>query len=124
MPRIRSIKPEFFTSLDIACLSERARLMFIGLWTYADDDGRGLDEPRLIKAALFPMDDAITIKVVDKVMGELADKGRIVRYRIDDTSLFQIDNWSKHQRIDKHRSSKWAGPFADASTNGRGGGHE
>jgi hypothetical protein len=33
MARIRSIKPEFFTSLTIGSLSERARLAFIGIWT-------------------------------------------------------------------------------------------
>jgi hypothetical protein len=34
MARIRSIKPEFFTSISIADLSRDARLMFIGMWTH------------------------------------------------------------------------------------------
>jgi len=121
MSRIRSIKPEFFSSLDVVCLTERARLMFIGLWTYADDSGRGLDEPRLIKAALFPLDDGITVKVINRLMGELAGKGRIVRYHDPDgLPLFEITKWSKHQRIDRPSPSKYRGAFDDISTNGHG----
>ena len=125
MARIRSVKPEFFSSLDIANLTERARLAFIGLWTYVDDDGRGPDEARLIKAALFPLDDNVTAKAVEKVMTELQVKGRIVRYKSPDgIALFQVNNWLKHQRIDKARPSKYPGPFDEPSTNGHGGGHE
>jgi hypothetical protein len=57
MARIRSIKPEFFTSLTIGSLSERARLAFIGIWTFVDDYGRAVDDARLVKAAVFPLDD-------------------------------------------------------------------
>lgn len=118
MARIRSIKPEFFSSLDIVCLSERARLMFIGLWTYADDAGRGLDEPRLIKAALFPLDDAVTVKVIVRLMDELEKAGRIVRYSVDDLRLFEITKWARHQRIDRPSPSKYRGAFDELSTNG------
>jgi hypothetical protein len=40
MPRIRSIKPDFFKSEDVAALPLRARLLWIGLWTQCDDHGR------------------------------------------------------------------------------------
>ena len=57
MARIRSIKPEFFTSLTIADLTVEQRLTFIGLWTHVDDEGRCVDDSRLIKAAIWPLDD-------------------------------------------------------------------
>ena len=57
MARIRSIKPEFFTSEVIASLPLSARLTFIGLWTYVDDNGVGLDNERLILAAVWPLED-------------------------------------------------------------------
>ena len=43
MARIRSIKPEFFTSIPVGGVSRDARLMFVGLWTNVDDDGRWVD---------------------------------------------------------------------------------
>lgn len=122
MARIRSIKPEFFTSLDIACLTIPARLLFIGLWTYVDDQGRGLDEVRLIKAAIFPLDDALTTKAIEKLMVELATCGRIHRYQDDGQNVFQIDNWT-HQKIDRPRDSKYRS-FVEPSTNGHRKEHE
>jgi hypothetical protein len=55
--RIRSIKPEFWTSEDIAALDWDARLIFIGLWSYVDDNGVGRDVEKLILADLFPLED-------------------------------------------------------------------
>ena len=40
MARIRTIKPEFFTSDDICALSPLARLLYVGLWCEADREGR------------------------------------------------------------------------------------
>lgn len=54
--RIRSIKPEFWRSEDIAELSIPTRLLFIGLWSYVDDNGVGRDDDALIMADLFPRD--------------------------------------------------------------------
>lgn len=124
MARIRTVKPEFFTSLDIAGLSIAARLLFIGLFTHADDDGRGLYEPRLIKAAVFPLDDDLTAQAVDNLLGELVDRGLLLKYAPGDgTLLFQIATFAKHQRIDKKKPSRYPSPpdhrpVADQSTTG------
>lgn len=104
MPRIRSIKPEFFTSTAIADLSRDARLTFIGLWTHVDDEGRCLDESRLIKAALWPLDDDMTAQAVDGVLAELHSKGRVVRYEVDGRRYLQIQGW-EHQKIDRRKES-------------------
>lgn len=106
MARIRSIKPEFFTSIAIANLSRDARLMFIGMWTHVDDDGRCIDEPRLIKAALFPLDDDLDYSVIDELMGELEAKGRMVRYEVEGRRYVQIVGFKEHQKIDRHTPSK------------------
>ena len=111
MARIRTIKPEFFTSLDVADLSRDARLLFVGLWTHADDGGRGLNEPRLIKAALFPLDDDITPADVADLMEELCAQGVVSLYSdADKRRLFQVNAWIAHQRIDKPRPSKYQSP--------------
>lgn len=121
MARIRSIKPEFFTSLAIANLSERARLCFVGLWTYADDAGRCVDDPRLIKAAVFPLDEKITPKTVEGLIDELADAGRIVRYTVDHRRYFVVRNWREHQRINRPGPSKLPPPPDEPSPPPHGG---
>ncbi len=38
--RSRNIKPDFFLNEDLAEVSHTSRLLFIGLWCFADRDGR------------------------------------------------------------------------------------
>lgn len=57
MARIRTIKPEFFTSEDIVSLSPLARLLYIALWCEADREGRLLWKPRTFKMRYLPADD-------------------------------------------------------------------
>lgn len=56
MARTRSIKPSFFSNDILAECEPMARLLFAGLWTLADRDGRLEYRPRRIKGALFPYD--------------------------------------------------------------------
>src|SRR5215831_9444642 len=60
MQRIRTIKPDFFLSDDVLALSFPARLLFIGLWTCADREGRLEDRPAFLKRVLLP-DDPVEI---------------------------------------------------------------
>ncbi len=56
MARIRTIKPQFFLNEELAELPAMVRLLFIGLWTQADREGRLLDRPKRLKAEIFPYD--------------------------------------------------------------------
>src|SRR6266704_6234978 len=98
MARIRSIKPEFFTSETVAGLSVHARLTFIGLWTYADDAGRALDNPRLIKAAVWPLDDDVSAGDITRHLDELAKSGRLCRYVLDGKRYLHFPTWDEHQK--------------------------
>jgi hypothetical protein len=100
MARIRTVKPSFFKSLTVTALPKPTRLTWIGLWTYADDAGRGVDDARLIKAELWPLDDDYTAKKVEKDMQLLEANGSIRRYVVDGRRYFAVVEW-KHQRIDK-----------------------
>ena len=53
MARARNIKPGFFKNEFLADLPFETRLLFIGLWTLADREGRLEDRPRKIKMELF-----------------------------------------------------------------------
>lgn len=106
MARIRTIKPEFFTSLTIDALSLEAQRTFIGLWTYADDHGRGKDDARLIKAAIWPLRDEHTSQHVENDLKQIADLELIHRYEVGSGRYFQILGWAEHQRVNRPSTSR------------------
>jgi hypothetical protein len=110
MARIRSIKPEFFTSIQVANLPIEARLTFIGLWTHCDDEGRCVDDARLIKAALWPLDDR-TAADVESDLGALSELSLILRYTVGGRRFIAIVGWSEHQRINRPSPSKYPVPI-------------
>lgn len=94
MPRIRTIKPDFFFDVEMAKQGAFARLTFIGLWCLADKNGRMEDIPEKIKAQLFPYE-SVDAQVFLK---ELHQGGFIYRYIIGGKCYIEIKNFSKHQR--------------------------
>lgn len=94
MARSRNIKPGFFENDLLAELSPLGRLLFIGLWTIADREGRFEDRPKKIKAQILPYDDGN----VDELLNGLAERGFILRYCVDGMRFIQVQNWSKHQQ--------------------------
>lgn len=109
MARIRTVKPEFFTSLTVAGLSVEARLTFIGLWTHVDDQGRCVDDPRLIKAAVWPLDDRVSADV-ERDLRELTESSLILRYKVGERSYLCVRTWDEHQRINRPTKSKLPPP--------------
>jgi len=97
MARIRTLKPEFFRSRSLAGCSREARLTFQGLWCEADDFGRGIADPRILKGAIWPLDDDITWKRVEKLLDELAASGHIRLYVSGGELFYDIPSWEEHQ---------------------------
>jgi len=93
MARARNIKPGFYKNEDLAECSIWARYIFPGLWMLADREGRLEDRPKRIKGELLPFDS----QDVEPLLRELADRGFIVRYKIDGASFIQISKFSEHQ---------------------------
>lgn len=98
MPRIRSIKPDFFTSETVSLLPLRTRLTWVGLWTHCDDYGRCRDNPKLVKAAVWPLDD-VSIRDIECDLNTLADSRLIARYEVDGRRYIQVVNWREHQKV-------------------------
>jgi hypothetical protein len=95
MPRIRSIKPEFFAHDVLAALPPLSRLAFVGLWCHADRNGRLEDRPVRLKAAILPYDTAADFRAI---LAELEHAGFIVRYEVDGRALIDIPGFRRHQR--------------------------
>jgi len=94
---VRNIKRDFFRSPSLALCSIPARLTFQGLWLEADGCGRGYADPRVIKGAIWPLDDAITHTKVDGHLRELAETGHIVLYETAGKRYYAVLGWEKHQ---------------------------
>ena len=93
MARSRNIKPGFFSNEHLAELDFATRLLFIGIWTEADREGRLEDRPRRLKMALFPADNVD----INRMLDDLDHLGFIKRYTVGDVKAIQVINWAKHQ---------------------------
>lgn len=105
MARIRSVKPDICTSETLAGLPAEVERTFVRLWTHLDDEGRCVDHPKLIKAALFPLHDEVTAEVVDAHLSALATAGCILRYGVEGKRYIACPSWSNHQHPQKARDS-------------------
>ena len=105
MPRIRTIKPEFPQSESMGRISREARLLFILLWTVADDSGRLRAHSRALASLLYPFDVDV-FDLIEAWIKELEDEECIVRYVHDNATYIQVHNWLKHQKIDKPSISR------------------
>lgn len=93
--------------------SATARLMFIGLWNFADDCGRLPCSPKTIKAQIFPSDN-IGTDTIRGMINELSANGLLLIYTTENKEFLQITGW-QHQRIDKPQPAKYPAPFFDDS---------
>ncbi|SEJ55297.1 hypothetical protein [Frateuria terrea] len=93
MSRARNIKPGFFKNDLLAECNPLARILFCGLWCVADREGRLEDRPKRIKADCLPYDECDC----DALLGELAERGFIVRYTVSEARYIAIPEFAKHQ---------------------------
>lgn len=102
MPRIRTIKPEFFLDDELGALPSLTRLFFVGLWTQADRAGRLKDKPTRLKTAILPYDhDADG----DAMLSQLEAAGFLSRYEVDGERFIEVRNFTKHQRFKNEADS-------------------
>ncbi|MBF8703038.1 DnaT-like ssDNA-binding domain-containing protein [Pseudomonas putida] len=99
MARIRTIKPEFWTSEQVMECSAMARLLFIGIWNFCDDAGNHPMSPKTIKALVFPGDD-ITALAVEGLLTELVTNRLITLYEASSKQYLHVNGWH-HQKIDR-----------------------
>src|SRR5690625_415373 len=123
MARIRTIKPEFWDSPSTAKAGPWARLLFIALWNWADDHGRGTANLKELEGFAFPNDTfpmtcsgntahshGNTVHFRD-VVAEVSECFGVVFYTVSGRPYFEIPSWDAHQRNERRSSgSKYPGP--------------
>ena len=97
MARIRSCKPEFWLDRKLArSCSRDARLLYIGLWNYADEHARLHGDPAVIKGQVFPYDDLDVVPLI----AELVVAGCVQSYEFDSDPYLFLPKLAKHQRLE------------------------
>lgn len=116
MPRIRTIKPEFWSSPGIEDTSPWTRLLFIAMWNWADDAGRGTCQLKELQAFAFPYDEEDTAPEVATMAGfrrtlaQVREQYGVVFYKVDGRPYYAIPSWRKHQRNERTAQSKYPAP--------------
>jgi hypothetical protein len=114
MARSRIIRPNFARSSSMCRVSRDARLLFILLWTLADDAGRLRAEPLILAEELYPSDTDAPMLLV-AWLDELEREGCIERYRSGDEEYLRIVRWRRYQKVDHPRLSRLPAAASEAA---------
>lgn len=106
MARKRMIDPNIWDSEDFGKLSDLSKLVFIGLFSLADDEGRGRCNPGYLKSKLFPYKENLRSADIEKTLSEISSNMSVIFYLCDEKQYYSLYNWSTWQKIDKPTSSK------------------
>ena len=103
MARMRTIKPEFWTDDEIVDLDLLPKLLYIGLWNFADDDGYIEASARRIKRLIFPDNDYDVAGALEALLSS----GRIGEFDSDQGRVFKILRFKEHQRPQHPTATKY-----------------
>jgi hypothetical protein len=98
--RSRNIKPGFFENEILAELPALARLLYIGLWCYADREGRFEWRPKRIKALILPYDECD----IDAMLMSLHAMTFIDMYETPNGRVGFIPKFKEHQNPHPHEA--------------------
>jgi hypothetical protein len=106
MARNRTIPPEFWTCEAVIDCKPMTRLLFIGLWNFADDHGVQPLRPRTIRLQVFP-GDAIGNDEVRAMIDELAAQKLVRIYDVDGQEYVEVVDWAQFQRVGKNAKRRY-----------------
>src|SRR5690349_11120883 len=109
MARNRTISPDFWTTEAVIDCQPMTRLLFIGLWNFADDGGVQPLRPRTIRMQVLP-GDTIEDHRVRAMIDELAAQGLVRIYAVDGVEYVAIVDWEQMQRVGKRARRRYPSP--------------
>ncbi len=96
MSKQRFIWPSIWVSENFLELNFRQRLLFIGMFSLADDEGRIKASPISIKAAVFPVDN-VSLEEIKSDLQVLYKTGCILLYKVNSEIFASIVKWDIYQ---------------------------
>lgn len=98
MARIRSLKPEFWTSEQVVECTRDARLLFLGMLNFADDSGVLPGSVRRLRMQVFPGDD-MTLEFLRGLVNELLRVDLLQEYDVEGRVYWRITGFKAHQWV-------------------------
>ena len=118
MARRRMIDPHFWESGDVKKLDFFTRLFLIGMFSVADDKGRGTGGTAYLRSVIFPHDEISSLKI-KKALEKISEHISVQFYEVDGQEYYQFNNWKKWQRVDKPRESLLPPPPTESENDSR-----
>lgn len=109
MPRIRTIKPEFWSSPGLPA-DPWERLLFIAMWNWADDYGIGSANERELLGFAFPNDAQIDAADLRRMLASVHRVFGVKFYTVAGRPYYAIPSWESHQKIDRRSARRNPGP--------------
>lgn len=107
MSRKRFVDPEMWRDPAVAKMTRDERLMFVGIITIADDEGRLAASPPALQGAVFPNDPDVTPQEVrtwrDGVVSKLPN---VVLYAHEGIEYISLKRWERYQKPSHPTPSK------------------
>jgi hypothetical protein len=103
---MRTIKPEVCTSETLTTIPREMRWTFSCFWTHCDDEGRAVWNLRLIKASIYPLDDDVTLDVLEGEFQCLQAIGAVCRYEVNGRKFVHVPSFGEHQHPNRRVQSK------------------
>ena len=97
------IHPAIWEDPGFNILSIKARLLFIGMFSNADDEGRMRADAGSLKRLVFGFDDEITRADVQEMIQEIEKLDSIHFYNADGESYAHFTKWEVYQKLQKDR---------------------
>lgn len=125
MARKRIIDPNIWESEDFSSLSMLGKVLFIGLFSIADDEGRGKANPVYIRSKLFPYTaEEVRLADIKTALSEIAHRMSVTFYTVNGAQYYALTHWENWQKIDRPTPSTIPDPkegeaIIDDSTNAR-----
>lgn len=107
MSRIRTIKPQFFSSPDTAKASRGARILYVAMWCWANDWGIGETNINGLLGLAFPDSDGVTREELLDMLAEIRDCYGVVFYSVRGRNYYAIPAWDDHQTTQRRASLKF-----------------
>jgi len=95
MPRKRNLSPNFFKNEALSEIDPLGRLLFQGLWCFADRNGNLEYRPKRLKVEILPYD--ATVEDVTTWLQQLASNLLISFYQVGSDQYIHVNNFVKYQ---------------------------
>lgn len=106
MARKRMVDPNIWQSEDFSKLSTLAKLVFIGLFSLADDEGRGRANPTYLKSTLFPYNEDFKSSDIENSLIEINSNMSVIFYSCEGSNYYELLSWDIFQKIDRPTPSQ------------------